>query len=410
MNNVINYDSIAQLKESLEKEEDVYIYGFGISGRWLAANIDIPIQNFIDTDTKKSGRESTGISCITLDEAKEKLTKNSVIIISVIDIQDVLPNVENLNIKKWLALGLFLNNHPVHINPTDESEDFVKYSLQAVEKCHKSYLVTQSLYLRSVDVVITEKCSLKCKDCSNLMQYYEAPVDISFEEIKADFDELTSKVEYIYEIRLIGGEPFMNKDIYRIMDYFNNNNKITKQVVYSNATIPLKEEFVNILKHPKLVFTLTDYRKVTKGAIERNTAKVHEALKRLEVPHRLHDPENWTDSGVLQDFKRDVPEMKEMFLDCCARNLITLTDNKLYRCPFAANADRLQGMPDDKRNYVSVNASTNDIKKYINDIEFIPACNFCKGRSYSAPEIESAIQTSKPIPYEKYINVPIEIL
>lgn len=202
----------------------------------------------------------------------------------------------------------------------------------------------------------------------------------------------------------------MNKDIYRIMDYFNNNNKITKQVVYSNATIPLKEEFVDILKHPKVVFTLTDYRKVTKGAIERNTAKVHEALKRLDVPHRLHDPENWTDSGVLQDFKRDVPEMKEMFLDCCARNLITLTDNKLYRCPFAANADRLQGMPDDKRNYVSVNASTNDIKKYINDIEYIPACNFCKGRSYSAPEIESAIQTPKPLPYEKYTNVPIEIL
>ena len=50
------------------------------------------------------------------------------------------------------------------------------------------------------------------------------------------------------------------------------------------------------------------------------------------------------------------------------------------------------------------------IKKYINDIEYIPACNFCKGRSYSAPEIESAIQTPKPIPYEKYTNLPIEIL
>jgi len=403
-------DSIFQLRESLEAEEDIYIYGFGISGWWLAANINLPITNFIDTDVKKSGRNSSGISCISIDEARGRLTPNSVIIISVIDIQDVLPTVEELNIKKWLALGLFLNDHPVFVNPTDESEDFMKYSLQAVEKCHKSYLITNSLYLRSVDVVITEKCSLKCKDCSNLMQYYEAPVDISFDEIKADFDDLTSKVEYIYEIRLIGGEPFMNKDIYRIIDYFNNNKKITKQVVYSNATIPLKDQFIEVLKHPKVVFTLTDYRKVTKGNLEKNTTRVTEKLDKLNIPYRLHDPENWTDSGVLKDFKRDVPEMKEMFLDCCARNLITLSDSKIYRCPFAANADRLQGMPDDKKNYVYVNAPTSEIKKYVNEIEFIPACNYCKGRSFSAPEIESAIQTSQPIPYEKFAKLPIEIL
>ena len=410
MSKTINNDSIIQLGELLESEKDVYIYGFGIAGRWLAANLNIPIKNFIDTDLKKEGMKSSEINCITIDDARKKLSPNSIIIISVIDIQDVLPVVEDLNIKKWIGLGLFLNDNPILINPTDASDDFLQYSLEAVQKCHTSYLVTKSLYLRSVDIMITEKCSLKCKDCSNLMQYYEAPVDISFEEIKADFDELTSKVEYIYEIRLIGGEPFMNKDIYKIIDYFNNNNKITKQVVYSNATIPLKEKFIEVLKHPKVVFTLTDYRKVTKGALERNTAKVTETLDRLNIPYRLHDPENWTDSGTLQDFKRDVPEMKEMFLDCCGKNLITLTANKLYRCPFAANADRLQVLPDDKRNYVLANASVTNIKEYLNDIDFLPACNYCKGRSYSAPEIESAIQTSSPIPYEKFLKMPIEVL
>ena len=67
-------------------------------------------------------------------------------------------------------------------------------------------------------------------------------------------------------------------------------------------------------------------------------------------------------------------------------------------------------MPDDKKNYVYVNAPTSEIKKYVNEIEFIPACNYCKGRSFSAPEIESAIQTSQPIPYEKFAKLPIEIL
>ncbi len=28
------------------------------------------------------------------------------------------------------------------------------------------------LNVKHLDLVLTEKCSLKCKDCSNLMQYY----------------------------------------------------------------------------------------------------------------------------------------------------------------------------------------------------------------------------------------------
>ena len=35
----------------------------------------------------------------------------------------------------------------------------------------------QKLNIKYIDIMITEKCSLKCKDCSNLMQYYQKPVN-----------------------------------------------------------------------------------------------------------------------------------------------------------------------------------------------------------------------------------------
>ncbi len=395
--------SFETLLENINSYDDIYIYGFGISGRWLSDNINKEVKNFIDTDEKKSGRSHNDISCISLKKAQELDLTKALIIISIIDIQDILPFENKLNVKKWLPLGIFLSeNQATLINNTGESNEFLKYSLLAVEKCHKALLVNKNLYLRSIDIMISEKCSLKCKDCSNLMQYYEAPIDISFEEIKQDFEELTSKVEFVYEIRLIGGEPFMNKDIYKIIDYFNNNNKIYKQVVYTNATIPLKRDIVDVLKHPKVVFTLTDYRNVTSGNLARNTKRITDMLNDLEIPYRLHYPENWTDSGVLEDFSRSKKEMIEMFDDCCAKNLYTLSLSKIYRCPFAANADRLQGMPDDKKNYVSVNDSVGNIKKYLTEIDYIPACNYCKGRSYSAPEIEPAIQALKPLEYKRY--------
>jgi len=39
----------------------------------------------------------------------------------------------------------------------------------------KNYLNPDKLFLRSIDLIITERCSLKCQGCSNLMQYYEKP-------------------------------------------------------------------------------------------------------------------------------------------------------------------------------------------------------------------------------------------
>ena len=45
--------------------------------------------------------------------------------------------------------------------------------------------------------------------------------------IKEDFEKLSKKMDHIFEVRLIGGEPFMNKDIYRIIDYFIDHKKIT---------------------------------------------------------------------------------------------------------------------------------------------------------------------------------------
>ena len=381
----------------ISDDQDVYIYGFGLAGKWLSANLSGNIKAFIDTDYKKVGREFLGHKVISIPDAQKICDKDSLIVVTVIDIQDVLSIVERIPHKKWIALGSHLNDTKATNNPVEESVSFVEYSLKAVEDCHKGFFSKDRLFLRSVDVVITEKCSLKCKDCSNLMQYYEAPVNISLDEIVRDFQELTSAVDQIYEIRLIGGEPFMNKDIYKIIQYLSASPKITKLVVYSNAMIPIKEDQAEILRNPKVVFSLTDY-----GSLSKNTTKVTQSLDTLGVAYRLHPPENWTDSGTIFDFKRSLEDQKHLFSECCGKNLLTVTDGKLYRCPFAANADRLRGIPEDALNSVSVKASPQEIRYYISEIEYLPACNYCKGRSFGAPEIVPAIQALKPISYEKF--------
>ena len=383
--------------EGVSIEQDVFIYGFGLAGKWLSANLVGNIKGFIDTDFKKVGREFNGYTVLSIPQAQQVCNENSVIIITVIDIQDVLSIVDKLPHKAWIALGAHLNNTAVDNNPLEESSRFVEYSLKAVEDCHKGFLSKDQLFLRSIDVVITEKCSLKCKDCSNLMQYYEAPVNIEFNEILRDFDDLTGSADHIYEVRLIGGEPFMNKDIYKIIEYLAASPKITKLVIYSNAMVPIKEDQGQILRNPKVVFSLTDY-----GSLAKNTTLVAKSLEAMGVAYRLHPPENWTDSGTIEDFKRTIEGQKQLFADCCGKNLLTVTDGKLYRCPFAANADRLKAVPADKLNSVSVKASPEEIRKFVSEIDYLPACRYCKGRSFGSPEIVPAIQAPAPLKYVKF--------
>jgi len=385
----------------LDDAQNIYIYGYGIAGRWLYDNMPQKekIKGFIDTDHKKSGLSQFGVDISTPQSLSDVMPPDSIIVNTVIDIQDVVDIVGRLRHRKAIALGLYLDdiNELVHKNGTGESDSFLKYSLSAVRSCHEGYFSEDKLFLRSVDVVITEKCSLKCKDCSNLMQYYDKPVDVSFAEVVSDFDKFTEHLDGIFEVRLIGGEPFMNKDIYKILEYLYTKNNIMKIVVYSNAMIPIRQEYAHLLTNDKLVFSLTDY-----GGLAKNTPKVVAQLIELGASYRLHPPENWTDSGEIGDFRRDDAGLQTIFENCCGKNLLTLSEGKLYRCPFSANADRLRAIPDDPLNYVSAEASPAEMRHFTRDIKFLPACNYCKGRSFDSPSIVPAVQALKPVSYIRF--------
>lgn len=381
--------------------KNIYIYGYGIAGRWLYDNIPQKekIRGFIDTDHKKSGLSQYGVDISTPQSLKNAMPLDSIIVNTVIDIQDVIDIIGRLGHNKALALGLYLDDidELLHNNATGESDSFLHYSLSAVKSCHEGYFSKDKLFLRSVDLVITEKCSLKCKDCSNLMQYYDKPVDVDFSEVVSDFNKLTEHLDGIFEVRLIGGEPFMNKDIYKILEYLYTKDNIKKIVIYSNAMIPIRQEYVHLITNDKLVFSLTDY-----GGLAKNTPKVIAQLIELGAAYRLHPPENWTDSGEIGDFKRDADDIQMVFENCCGKNLLTLSEGKLFRCPFSANADRLRAIPDDPLNYVLAEAPAAEIRHFTRDIKFLPACNYCKGRSFDSPSIVPAVQVLKPLSYIRF--------
>jgi hypothetical protein len=81
--------------------------------------------------------------------------------------------------------------------------------------------------------------------------------------------------------------------------------------------------------------------------------------------------------------------------------LFTISDGKIYRCPFASSADRLNALAHNDLNYARLDSSSNDFWDYLCDIDFIPASMHCKGRSWDSPIIKAAVQIRTPLPYKQ---------
>ena len=69
------------------------------------------------------------------------------------------------------------------------------------------------------------------------MQYYKNPTNIRKQELIDDLNDLMSVADEVNEIRIIGGEPLMNKDFHEISAQAAAFQKVKKVVIYTNGTI-----------------------------------------------------------------------------------------------------------------------------------------------------------------------------
>jgi len=387
----------------LSQYQKVVIYGFGLTGRWFSSQVRA--HQFVDTDSKQWGQSFEGVQVFS-PSTLSSLTADDIVVVTVVDIFDVIPILNHFNVK-WVALSSLFDDEIMAVdlvssNPTHESTEFLQYSVDTVLRCQRAYLDQKSFYLRSVDLVVTEKCTLKCKDCANLMQFFEDPKTYEFEEIIAGMRSLASRCEFIHEVRIIGGEPFVNKDIYRIIEAVAAIGNVNKIVLYTNGMVPPKKERLATLDLRKVVFSVTDY-----GEIGRNLNKTVQCLTELNLAFRVHPPEHWTDSGRILDTPTSDNFAQTEFSKCCGKNLYSLVKDRLYRCPFAANAEQFRGIPRHFTNSVSVNDEAATIRSFSYNDKAFDACRWCPGRSFDSPTIVPAVQADKPIPHRKF---PIEVV
>lgn len=71
----------------------------------------------------------------------------------------------------------------------------------------------EGVFLGGVEIDLTKRCTLRCKECANLMQYYKKPDRIPGETIRKSVICLLDSVDGIAMLKILGGEPLLEQEL-----------------------------------------------------------------------------------------------------------------------------------------------------------------------------------------------------
>lgn len=251
--------------------------------------------------------------------------------------------------------------------------------------------------LKYVEIPITTNCTLKCRECCNLIQYYQKSYMVDADRLIEDVQKLTEAVDGILMCRILGGEPLLHRDLDKILNKLAANIKIKNIQIVTNGTLLLSDNVIGVIrKNPKISVDISNY--------EEKSTKKGELIAQLEKNHiSYHTQEDrifWTASADFGMRNRTVEELKEVYAQC-SMDCINMLNGKLHLCPRSAHGMDLKIIEENPKDYVSLRGrdTTDAIRKRLYALlntKFIAACNYCDiYRWKDLPTVRAAEQISR---------------
>ena len=239
--------------------------------------------------------------------------------------------------------------------------------------------------LLHLDLVITECCSLKCRDCSNLMQYYKHPENIATESIINDLDTLLGSV-HIGELKILGGEPFVNQkglcEVLRFLSEKHSSSVDTISIITNGTIIPDGECLNTIKDNPKTQVVFSNY-----GSLSTHQDEFIRLCDDNKIRYNVIDESfYWFDFGRPIEYDESDAYVYRQYKQCYNRKYCnTLYRGGLYACPRQAHGIRLGLIPDSKDEYVDLYdpsfQNADDLKRAVfrfsNRKAALTACRYC---------------------------------
>lgn len=363
------------------------IYGVGAYGtltQKILKKKNIEVDYFMDR--KADGRMINGIEVISPDSVREHRA----------DCFYISSKNYYGEIKEFLQENKCQNVHNIcGLLETDMNDTELTEKERDMLENRKTYNAVirmndlEGIKIPHIEAVVTQCCNLKCRDCSNLMPYYSSPRNMETEQLIKWIHNLLETVSYIGELRIIGGEPFINKEIDKFINIFSDNAKIGIISVFTNGTILPEEKILRSLKANNVILHISDY-----GLGRETRLLLVEKCRQLHISFYVRKYDEWIQFGNMEYVDEDKKGLEKKYKYCSSANCLTVLNGKLYRCARAAHAYEIGLVPCGRDEYVDLSdkININRLEKYLYNKKYLEACKYCLGTNENDKTVHPAEQ------------------
>lgn len=385
-----------------DSNKQVIIYGASVYGELAFRGLEfLGIKPNMFCDRARAYGEYFGLSVIAPDDLEDYL--EDIILIASADfffeIKDYLDDIGCKNyydINKLLYLPIDKKMISARANEMLENKELYSGTIENLPD-------EKSVHIVHMGLTVSECCTLKCKECSFLMQYYKYPRNIDIEEYKNCIDRFLNIVDSITELRPIGGEPFVNPQMYKVLEWYHNHPKIGSLDVYTNGTIIPNERTLEALKYDKVKVHISDYNAVNREQLE----KVIEVFHREKIKYSIRKYDEWSIGGNLRKRNYTKEQMENIFSKCFMTNCYSFLKSRFYGCPRAAHGMNMGAIPENSNDYVDfadTQKRDDELKDMLIDLmrrrKMLISCNYCDGHNNHIPGIIPAVQIKENLNWE----------
>ena len=276
----------------------------------------------------------------------------------------------------------------------------VKYSLQDNNGLFYSIISNLKLFSRNsgyyeyIEIPITTRCSLRCKNCSNIIPYYKCSGDYDINVLIRSIKTYLKCIERIVYVRVLGGEPFLSDNLKPVLLQLIKSDKIQRIEIVTNGTVVFNDyKLIRILKNSRIVVCISKYSFV-------DSSKLIRLLRDNNINYRIDNMKYWMNYGEPVKRDKDEKELKRQFFKC-SHVCNSLVNGQVHLCPRSGHGTDLGIIKNNKDDYVDLldnSMSIQDKKDSLNKLfrkKYIEACRYCIYGTKKSTKIPVAEQLKK---------------